>query len=212
VGASVRFRIGGWKCLRDVVVKFEKGAVESVSVGEIRLSLRQSLVKLGAGFISRDPKLQVLICDLEVVVRHSTKSTQKAKIRRPRTSGRGKWMVVANIARYLSVSVTDFIVKTPKATIEVKELTVDISKDGGSKPNLFVKLRILPIFVYIGEPRASCEQSSTFNSGGCISAGQSSFAMIDKSSAPFSCEEFSLSCEFGHDRYFPCIGSFLSLF
>ncbi|XP_042988908.1 protein SABRE isoform X2 [Carya illinoinensis] len=112
VGASVKFRIGGWKCLRDVVVKFEK---------------------------------------------------------------------------------------TPKATIEVKELTVDISKDGGSKPNLFVKLRILPIFVYIGEPRASCEQSSTFNSGGCISAGQSSFA-IDKSSAPFSCEEFSLSCEFGHDR------------
>lgn len=111
----------------------------------------------------------------------------------------------------LLVMVTLLMLQTPKATIEVKELTVDISKDGGSKPNLFVKLRILPIFVYIGEPRASCEQSSTFNSGGCISAGQSSFA-IDKSSAPFSCEEFSLSCEFGHDRYFPCLGSFLCLF
>lgn len=85
-----------------------QGAVESVSVGEIRLSLRQSLVKLG---VSKDPKLQVLICDLEVVVRPSTKSTSKAKIRRPRTSGRGKWMVVANIARYLSVSVTDLVVK-----------------------------------------------------------------------------------------------------
>lgn len=24
VGASVRFRVGGWKCLRDVVVKFKK--------------------------------------------------------------------------------------------------------------------------------------------------------------------------------------------
>lgn len=197
VGASVRFRVGGWKCLRDVVVKFNKGAVESVSVGEIRLSLRQSLVKLG---VSKDPKLQVLICDLEVVVRPSTKSTSKAKIRRPRTSGRGKWMVVANIARYLSVSVTDLVVKTPKVTVEVKELTVDISKDGGSKPNLFVKLHILPIFVHIGEPQGGCDQASSFNSGGCISTGQSSLAMIDRSSAPFSCEEFSLSCEFGHDR------------
>lgn len=104
------------------------------------------------------------------------------------------------------------MLQTPKATIEVKELTVDISKDGGSKPNLFVKLHILPIFIYIGEPRASCEQSSAFNGGGCISAGHPSSAMIEKSSAPFSCEEFSLSCEFGHDRYFPYLGSFLSTF
>ncbi|KAK2371579.1 protein SABRE [Trifolium repens] len=50
-----------------------QGAVESVFVGEIKLSLRQSLVKLGVGFISRDPKLQVLICDLEVVMRPSNK-------------------------------------------------------------------------------------------------------------------------------------------
>ena len=91
-----------------------QGAVESVSVGEIKLSLRQSLVKL-FGFISKDPKLQVLICDLEVVMRPSSRSTAKAKPRRPRTtkanSGRGKWMVVANIARYLSVSITDLVLK-----------------------------------------------------------------------------------------------------
>ena len=79
---------------------------------------------------------------------------------------------------------------------------MDISKDGGSKPNLFVKLHILPIFVHIGEPRGTCDQSSNFNSGGGISASQSSFPMIDRSSAPISCEELSLSCEFGHDRYF----------
>lgn len=91
-----------------------QGSIESVSVGEIKLSLRQSLVKLGVGFISKDPKLQVLICDLEVVLRPSSKSSQKPKIQKPRTSsssGRGKWMVVANIARFLSVSVTDMIVK-----------------------------------------------------------------------------------------------------
>ncbi|KAM1023416.1 hypothetical protein ACFX2A_045286 [Malus domestica] len=78
VGASIRFRFGGWKCIRDLMVEFKKGAVESVSVGEIKLSLRQSLVKL-FGFISKDPKLKVLICDLEVVMRPSSRSTAKAK-------------------------------------------------------------------------------------------------------------------------------------
>ena len=101
------------------------------------------------------------------------------------------------------------MLQTPKVTVEVKELTVDISKDGGSKSNLFVKLHILPIFVHIGEPQGGCDQSSNFNSGGCISAGQSSLAMIDRSSAPFSCEEFSLSCEFGHDRYLLYLCSYL---
>ncbi|KAI7992512.1 Adenylyltransferase and sulfurtransferase MOCS3 [Camellia lanceoleosa] len=39
----------------------QQGAVESVSVGESRVSLRQSLVKLGVGFISKDPKLQLTV-------------------------------------------------------------------------------------------------------------------------------------------------------
>ena len=92
---------------------FFQGAIESVSAGEIKLSLRQSLVKLGVGFLSRDPKVQVLICDLEVVMRSSTsaKNVPKAKSQKPRNSGRGKWMVVANIARFLSVSVADMVVK-----------------------------------------------------------------------------------------------------
>ncbi|GMN40176.1 hypothetical protein TIFTF001_009410 [Ficus carica] len=200
VGASVRFRVGGWKCLKDVVVTFKKGAVESVSVGEIKLSLRQSLVKLGVGFFSRDPKLQVLICDLEIVLRPSTKSSSKATTKKPRASGRGKWMVVANIARYLSVSVTDLVLKTPKATVEVKELKVDIFKDSGSGQNLFVKLHIVPIIVHMGEQRVSIDQSSNFISEGCLSAGQSTCAILERASAPFFCEEFSLSCEFGHDR------------
>lgn len=101
-----------------------------------------------------------------------------------------------------AIVIVSFDLQAPKATIEVKELTVDISKDGGSKPNLFVKLHILAIFVHIGEPRASCDQSSFCSTGGCISAGQPFAAMVDRSSAPFICEEFSVSCEFGHDRYF----------
>lgn len=202
VGASVGFRVGGWKCLRDVVVKFKKGAVESISVGEIRLSIRQSLVKLGVGFISRDPKLQVLICDLEVVMRPSSKGTLKTKTRRsrPRNSGRGKWMVLANVARFLSVSITDLVVKTPKAMVEVKEVRLDITKDGGSKPNLFIKLHVLPFAIHMGELRINCDQSSNFDTGGCISSSETSFGMMEAPFASFNCEEFSLSCEFGHDR------------
>lgn len=92
--------------------------------------------------------------------------------------------------------------QNPKATVEVKELIVDISKDGGSKPNLVVKLHILPIYVHIGEPRISCDQSANLNTGETFSAGQALFPMMEKYSAPFSCEELSLSCEFGHNRYF----------
>lgn len=90
-----------------------QGPVESISVGEIRLSLRQSLVKLGVGFLSRDPKLQWLICDLEVVLR-SNKGTQMTGSRKSHSStksGRGKWMVVVTIARFLSLSVTELVLK-----------------------------------------------------------------------------------------------------
>lgn len=113
--ASVSFRVGGCNCLRDVAVKFNKGAVESISIREVRLSIRQSLVKIGAGLISRDPKLHLLICGLKVVTRASSKSTKKTSSKRTRSRksrkiGRRKWMAVANIAKFLSVSVTETIV------------------------------------------------------------------------------------------------------
>lgn len=88
-----------------------QGPVASVSIGEVRLSLRQSLLNLGFGFAYRDSKLQILISDIEVVMRHSGKIAQKAKVQKSRTSGRGKWMVLANMARFLTISVTDLVVK-----------------------------------------------------------------------------------------------------
>ncbi|XP_058081672.1 protein SABRE [Magnolia sinica] len=201
MGASVGFRVAGCNCLRDVVLKFKKGAVESVSIGEIKLSLRQSLVKLGFSFISRDPKLQVLICELEVVIRPSEQKMRKGKpkTQRPRSAGRGKWMVVANMARFLSVSVTELVVKVPKATIEVKDLKVDISKDGRSLPTLLVKLHLLPFLVHLGDSRLSYDQSSNFSQGASMSPGQESSALMEKN-PPFLCEELSLSCGFSHDR------------
>ncbi|KAF8100507.1 hypothetical protein N665_0222s0006 [Sinapis alba] len=207
LGASVVFRVGGWKCLRDVVVKFNKGAIESVSAGEIKLSLRQSLVKLGVGFLSRDPKVQVLICDLEVVMRSSTstKNVHKAKSQKPRNSGRGKWMVVANIARFLSVSVSDMVVKTRKAIMEVKELKLDISKDGGTKPNLYVELLVLPILVHLCDSRMISDQSSS-SSFERPTASRTTSSTSDRSSAALFCDDLSLSTEFGHDR---AVGIFL---
>lgn len=86
-----------------------QGAVESISIGEIRLSLRKSTVKIREDFLSRDPKLHVLICDIEIVTRASRKGTQKKRSRssrKTRKSGGGKLMAVANIARFLSITIT----------------------------------------------------------------------------------------------------------
>ncbi|CAN1159441.1 Protein SABRE [Linum perenne] len=202
LGASIGLRVSGWKSLRDIVVKFKKGPVESVSVGEIRVSLRQSLVKLGVGFISKDPKLQVLICDLEIVLRPSGKVTKKKTStqsgRSSKTPGRGKWMVLANVAKFLSVSMTDLVVKTAQATVEVKDMRLDISKDGGSNPNLFIKLHILPICVHMGDPRLSCDLPTNSNSRDSTSG--ESFSSAERALVPFFCDEFFLSVEFGHDR------------
>ncbi|CAN8288680.1 unnamed protein product [Cochlearia groenlandica] len=72
LGASVCFRVCSWKCIRDVVVKFDKGAMEAVSVGEVKLSFCNSLVKLALCFLyGVSVNLRVLICDLEVVMRSS---------------------------------------------------------------------------------------------------------------------------------------------
>lgn len=90
--------------------------------------------------------------------------------------------------------------QTPKATVEVKDLGVEISKDGGTKPSILVKLQLLPVVVHLGEPRISLDQSSSFCNGESFAAGQTCFATLEKASAPFVCEEFHLSSEFGHDR------------
>lgn len=100
----------------DVIVGNLQGAVESVSVGEIKLCLLNCLAKLGVDSISRDPKLQLVISDLEVVTRISDKSSKKSTTRKPKKSsgskpGKGKVMAVANMARFLSLSVRDLAVK-----------------------------------------------------------------------------------------------------
>lgn len=108
---------------------------------------------------------------------------------------------ISYIKGLLPLNFSGDLLQTPKATVEIKELKVDISKDGASKPTLFVKLHLLPIVAHLGGARVSSDQSSSFSGGGCISANQASSAIMERASAPFSCEEFSLSCEFGHVRF-----------
>ncbi|XP_042416673.1 LOW QUALITY PROTEIN: protein SABRE-like [Zingiber officinale] len=198
--ASVGLRVAGCNCLRDVTMKFQKGSIESLSIGEIKLSFRKSLVKLGFGFISRDPKLQLLISDIEVVIRPSLQSKKvnnASRVEKPRSAGRGKWMLLSSIARFLSVSVTDFIVKVPKAIIEVKELKLDISRE---EPNqiLRVKLHLVPFMIHLGDPFLSVDNTLTSNQKECLQDEQSFSSVMEKNS--FVCEDLSVACDFGHDR------------
>lgn len=90
-----------------------QGAIESILIGEIKLSLRESLDK-GFNIFAGDQKLQLLISDLEVYLRTSSQSIKKNKINKPRSSrklGRGTWVLLSHIARLLSLSVTEVNVK-----------------------------------------------------------------------------------------------------
>lgn len=91
--------------------------------------------------------------------------------------------------------------QTPKATLDVKELRLDISKAGGSShPSLFVKLHLFPISICLGGSRISSDSSSA--NGEPVSSNNAFFGMTERTSAPFTCEDFSLLCEIGHDRWF----------
>lgn len=201
MGASVQFRVAGCNCARDVLVKFKKGAVESVYIGEIKLSLRKSLVKLGCSVISRDPKLQLLLSDLEVVIRHPQDRKKKMVVpQHSRSASRGKWMIITNIIKYISVSVTELIVKIPKSSFEVKELKLDIFKDGTSLSSLGVKLHLLPCNIFLGEHRTYDHDSSYSFKESIFSVGRTFSANMDNNCAPVYFEELLIVCQFGYAR------------
>lgn len=87
--------------------------------------------------------------------------------------------------------------QVPKATIDVKELIVDISKIGGSNTVLLIKLHLLPFLIYICDERLSYDRTSEYNQVGCLPTGDH---FAGKNSAPFVCEDLSIVCELGHER------------
>lgn len=199
-GGPVQFRFAGFNCLRDVSVKLKKGAVESIAIGEIKLSFRKSLVKLGQSMISRDPKLQLLLSDLEVVIRHPQGRKHTSGTQRTRSASRGKWMLITNIIKYLSVNVTELIVKMPKATCEVKELKLDIFKDGASSSSLGVKLQLLPCNIFLGKQHPYEQDSSFSLKESILSVGRTLSSNVDKDYAPFYLEKLLVICQFGYAR------------
>ncbi|WVY91260.1 hypothetical protein V8G54_036774, partial [Vigna mungo] len=207
LGASVGFCVSGFNSLKDVELKFKKGGIESIYVGEIKLSFRRCLVDHGAGFSSWDPKLQLIICNLEVVTRPPIKSTEVKKKKPKKSSGgssgngkgKGKWKTISSIAKYFSLSVTNIVFKTPKFSVEIGKLNVDISKERGSESDLVVRVQILPIVFNIIEAQDS-NQLSESSGGGSNTSIQPTVASTEKTSATFLCEKFSVSCTLGHDR------------
>ncbi|RLN19084.1 protein SABRE isoform X1 [Panicum miliaceum] len=200
LAASVGFRVAGFNCLRDVTIKFHKGSVESVSIGEIKLSFRKSLVKLSFGFISKDPKLQLLINDLEIVTRSSSQNKKVRKSARPRSTGKGKWLVTSSMARLLSVSVTDLIIKVPRGAVDIKELTVDTLKIAGPNHILGVKLHLLPLNVHFGDLGLAADPMGSCNLLDAFQSDHASVSNSEKSLAPFVCEDLLITCDFGHEK------------
>lgn len=95
-----------------------QGSIESLSVGEFKANLSQSLVELCATAFLQDPKVIFSICDLKIVTRppsSSSKRPRKSKTRKSGSAGggggKGKLMLLANIGRFFSVSMTNIIVQ-----------------------------------------------------------------------------------------------------
>lgn len=96
-----------------------QGSIESISVGEFKANLSQSLVELCATAFIQDPKVIFSICDLKIVTRppsSSSKRPRKSKTRKSGSGGgggggKGKLMLLANVGRFFSVSMTNIIVQ-----------------------------------------------------------------------------------------------------
>lgn len=90
------------------------------------------------------------------------------------------------------------LLQTSKATIEIKELGVDLSKAGGSNPTVFVRLLLLPIIAHLGEAQDIGDQLS---SPGFTDHSHRYPTEMGRAVVPFLWEELFLSCELGHVRW-----------
>jgi hypothetical protein len=144
--------------------------------------------------------VQLLINDLEIVTRPSSHSKKISKSAKPRSTGKGKWLVTSSMARLLSGSVADLMIKVPDGAVDIKELKVDTFKIAGPNHILGVKLHILPLNVHVGDfwltadPMGICNQLDAFQSD------QAFLSSSEKFLAPFVCEDLLVTCEFGHEK------------
>ncbi|WOK92495.1 protein SABRE-like isoform X1 [Canna indica] len=199
IGVSIAYQVAGCNCLKDVFVTFKKGATESILIGEIKLGLRESLVKHGLNFFSGDQRLQLSISDLEVYLRSPAPNTKKNKSRSsrrsPRSLGQGTWIFLSKIAKLLSVVVTEFNVKGPKFATQVRGLRVVASVHGESNTTFNISLQLAYFLFDMFHPELGFDQSSSFT---VEKPAYSS--SVEKKPSPFMCEEISVISEIAYTR------------
>uniref|UniRef100_A0A0E0E3G3 FMP27/BLTP2/Hobbit GFWDK motif-containing RBG unit domain-containing protein n=1 Tax=Oryza meridionalis TaxID=40149 RepID=A0A0E0E3G3_9ORYZ len=208
---SIGCRSFSFNYLRDITIKSPKGAVDSICVGEIRLSLRRPLTQLGFTILNHGHILQLQISDLDIVLRQPAKSAKKKKPP-PRKStstspakgkgkpkGQGKWRLITNIASLLSLSIVELRFKAPKAALGIKDLKIDLSKTGGLDPILNVEIHILPLFVQALEPDGIDNSTSVFSKLDWWVSGQYCSAMDTADCSSFLFEDIVLLCDL-HQR------------
>lgn len=105
-------------------ILFVQGAIASLAIGEVRFSFRKQLSAL-----LREYKFQLFISDVEIVLQKSAGTTKK-KSTKPRSkrnpaSQRRKWIVTANLAKYLKFSITELVLKY--AEVELTFFLFDLS-------------------------------------------------------------------------------------
>jgi hypothetical protein len=94
--------------------------MESISIGEIKLIIKESLLDLGLILSSHKPIIELVISDISVAMRAKspTQSAKKKKMKPPSkkklgsSGGKGKkLMMLAKAARFLSLSVFNITFK-----------------------------------------------------------------------------------------------------
>lgn len=112
ISSSTKFQEYFFFFLGDYV----QGSMESIFVGEFKANLSQSLVELCATAFIQDPKVIFSISDLKIVTRppsSSSKRPRKSKTRKSGSGGggKGKLMLLANVGRFFSISMTSITVQ-----------------------------------------------------------------------------------------------------
>ncbi|KAK8919195.1 hypothetical protein KSP39_PZI021895 [Platanthera zijinensis] len=204
--ASVEFEVAGCNSLRDITLKFSKGTIDYISIGEIKLTLGRSLPKMGCRSMYSHLRLQLLICDLEVVIKKPELSNKKGKSQGSNSSKKGKLLLtIANITRFLSVSIKEIVIKVPKAIIGVKELRLDIQKESGYDPLFKFFLHLTPLLIQMYTPESSFDQPFDNQQTDRFIARKECSSILERNPAPIICEDISVSCEFVHERKRLCI-------
>lgn len=199
MGAEVRFRIGGLNCLKDISLNFKKGSLESLMIGEVRLCVLRSSTGSHDHTTERAFMLQVLLYDTEVVLRKTQSTTRVSQLRK-QSSGRGKWMILANIAKYVSVLVVELVVQVRNWNMEVKELDLKMDSEETGLSLLNVRLMLMACIFYEREQHLFCDKSCSLNLGKTLLSVGGSGSRVDGTQVPFSLERLSIKGTFGHER------------